>query len=137
MGMNKIFGGTISLLEKVLNFRAQRQNLLVSNIANVDTPYYKSVDINFENQLKRVVEDNSQLRKTNINHFPGSIKSIDEIKPDIIYNPNVSLREDSNTVDIDHEMTKLAENNLMYNASAQMLSKLLLLIKHSIEGERR
>ena len=134
MGVNKIFGGTINLLEKVLNFRAQRQNLLVSNIANVDTPHYKSVDINFENQLKRAVEDNSQLRRTNINHFSGNI---DEIKPDIIYNPNISLRGDSNTVDIDHEMTKLAENNLLYNASAQMLSKLLLMIKYSIEGERR
>ncbi len=137
MGVDRIFGGTVNLLEKVLNFRAKRQNLLISNIANVDTPHYKSVDIDFENQLKRAVEDDSLLRKTNTLHFPSRNKNLNEIKPNIIYNPTISLREDSNTVDIDHEMTKLAENNLMYNASAQMLSKLLRIIKHSIEGERR
>ena len=38
-------------LEMALNARALRQDLISSNIANVDTPFYRSKDIDFETML--------------------------------------------------------------------------------------
>lgn len=137
MSVNRIFSRTINLLEKILDFRAKRHNILVSNISNVDTPRYKAKDITFEDQLKKVIGDNAHLKRTNVNHLPINSENFNEIKPNIISSPSTLMREDLNTVDIDKEMTKLAENNIMYNASADIISKLLQLVKYSIEGERR
>ena len=137
MSGNKIFGRTINLLEKILDFRAKRHNILVSNISNVDTPRYRAKDLTFEDQLKRVVGDNAHLKRTNANHLPINSEKFNEIKPNIISSPTIFMREDLNTVDIDKEMAKLAENNIMYNASADIISKLFQKVKHSIEGGSR
>lgn len=136
MDLDKIFGGTIRLLENSLDIRSKRHNLLVSNIANVDTPNYKAKDIVFENELKKTVGNNPFVKKTQARHIPVNSGEGGKIRPTIIETHPMLLREDRNTVDIDKEMTKLAENNLMYNTSAQMLSKLFELMKYSIKEGR-
>ena len=45
------------------------------------------------------------------------------------------MRRDGNTVDVDREMTRLAENGLMYTASAQMIARKLQGLKSAIQGE--
>lgn len=137
MNLDKIFGGTIRLLENSLDIRSRRHNVLVSNIANVDTPNYKAKDIIFENELKKTIGNDPFLNKTQTKHIPVNAGEGGKVRPAIIETHPMLLREDRNTVDIDKEMTKLAENNLMYNTSAEMLSKLFKLMKYSIRGEGR
>jgi len=40
------------LMKEALNFRAKRQDIIASNIANVDTPFYKARDIDFKGVLE-------------------------------------------------------------------------------------
>jgi len=58
---------TINFLEKSLEFRKIRQDLIASNIANADTPYYRPRDIRFEealeNEIKKILLKNCLLQK--------------------------------------------------------------------------
>ena len=67
-----IFGPTYDLLGKVLDLRSQRHILVSSNIANADTPRYKAVHIKFEDELKRALpsNDNLRLKTTHKKHVP-------------------------------------------------------------------
>ena len=46
--MNIVYNKAIPLVKEALNSRALRQDLISSNIANVDTPFYRPKDIEFE-----------------------------------------------------------------------------------------
>ena len=70
MNFGKIFGGTIKILERSLDLRAERHNIILSNIANIDTPNYKAKDIVFESELKKSMESNASLQTTQVNHIP-------------------------------------------------------------------
>jgi len=50
-----------STLFNNLNFRAQRQNVISSNIANINTPDYKTKDVTFENELKKSSTTNFKI----------------------------------------------------------------------------
>lgn len=114
---NKIFDRTFETLSKSLDMRSERQVLISSNLANSDTPGYQAQELNFENSLKHALESGS---------------SIESIEGDIKNQINNVVREDGNTVDRDAEMISLAENQLMYNAAADLLKKKLALLKYSI-----
>ena len=45
MGSDKLFGGTISILEKSMDLRSLQHKSIVSNIANKDTPNYKAFGV--------------------------------------------------------------------------------------------
>ena len=66
---NNIF----TLVQKTLDFRTQRQDLLASNIANKDTPGYKAEDMVFQKSLEKALhaEEPGFLKTTNPRHFDG------------------------------------------------------------------
>ena len=55
MANKALFGGTVSILEKVLDFRSQRHNVILSNIVNADTPGFKSFDIVMDEEADRML----------------------------------------------------------------------------------
>ncbi|MBI5748842.1 MAG: flagellar basal body rod protein FlgB [Nitrospinae bacterium] len=122
MDISKIYGENIDIFKKVLDLRSERHNIISSNIANIDTPNYKSVDISFEEQLRSAADSGSGkgLKKTNDNHLPGGVRDIENIRPEINID-NTPSGIDGNNVDIDKEVTKMAENTIMYNAMAQLI----------------
>jgi flagellar basal-body rod protein FlgB len=119
-----IFGPTYSLLSKVLDLRSQRHTLVSSNIANADTPDYKAVHINFEDELEKMMptEDKLRLKTTNENHIPR-YTDIKNIRPSVVQETTQTQRADGNTVDMDKEIVKMSKNQLMYNAISQILGK--------------
>ena len=52
------FGKTFYALEKAISIAQQRNAVITSNISNLDTPGYKSKDINFKSELARALETN-------------------------------------------------------------------------------
>jgi flagellar basal-body rod protein FlgB len=52
----------------------------------------------------------------------------------LVYRKSVGVANDRNSVDLDTEMTQLAHNNLLYNATAQMLPKKFASIRQAIDG---
>jgi flagellar basal-body rod protein FlgB len=138
MAAIKLFGGNFPLIEKSLSLRARRHELIVSNIANADTPNYKSFDMMVDDELQKSTADTGkvQLKITNQNHMRRSGTGIGPDQVTIHKNDTnpLSLRGDGNTVDIDTEMVNLSENNLIYRASAQIMTKMFGALKTAINS---
>ena len=131
-----IFGGIIPVLEKVLDIRSIKHNTIVSNITNMDTPNYKAFDFIVEEELEKKMSEKGsfELQKTQAGHLPARRIRMDIRGPRAVASPVLTQRADGNSVDIDREMSKMAENSLMFNASAQILSKKFQGLKNGIEG---
>jgi flagellar basal-body rod protein FlgB len=136
MDSQGIFGGTLSILEKVLDLRSRKHNMIVSNIANIDTPQYKAFDMIMDKELQRVVraDESSDLRKTNDKHFSRPTIQFESEGWERSDDSEWSVRKDGNTVDLDRAMADLAKNSLMYNALAQIISKKFIDLKSAIQG---
>jgi flagellar basal-body rod protein FlgB len=136
MGIQNLFGGNFPLLEKSLSLRARRQELIVSNIANADTPNYKSFDMIIEDELQKTGETSSQipLKKTNASHLKRRGAGVDQVTIHKNESDDLSLRGDGNTVDMDTEMVNLSENALMYKASAQIMGKMFTALRTAINS---
>jgi len=115
-------------LEKAISYRALRQDLISGNIANVDTPYYKPRDIDFEDALIKEAnkEFGNHTKKLELaKTTPDMMSGIEEDseKPTIFFRDGHLARNDGNSVDLDVETTELAKNNVMYNATIEALKK--------------
>ena len=135
-----IFNQTFSVLEKSMNLRSQKHNLLVSSIANMDTPNYKAFDILVEAEMEKALGGGNKtpLNRTQAAHIPlmgMADLNAPEIRP--VEKPQYDFRVDGNTVDIDKTMSKLSENGLLYNASAQMILKKFQSLSNAINGAVR
>lgn len=108
---------SIKILEKIMDICAYRQKILASNIANADTPQYKAKDIDFQEELRKATESEKTSYK-------------------VIESPATMPNRDGNTVNIEVEMSKLAETLLMYSAAVQLTSTRLRMLKDAIKGGR-
>ena len=131
-----IFSQTVSILEKALDLRSKKHNVIASNIANMDTPDYKAFDLIIEKELQKVTgKGNSiSLNKTDAAHMQSRRSKADGVSVVIDDTQGLSLRGDGNTVDIDKQMANMAENTLMYKAAAQMIHKKFQGLKSAIQG---
>ena len=111
----------INFYEQVLSLRAQRQQLLASNIANADTPNYKAVDIDFNSAMQAALQqaNPAELKLTSSSHLPnaGTIGNAD-IKERASKQNNL----DGNTVDMDIERAQFTENALQYEAAITLIN---------------
>ena len=136
MPTDGIFDKTISLLERSLDLRSLNQRVLGSNIANLDTPNYKAMELVVAEEMNREKKSNSGISfvRTHFNHLPIINKSMHNVKLKAAKAPDFSLRGDGNTVDIDRTMGKLAKNTLLYNAATQLISNKFRGLKNAIKG---
>ena len=118
-----------------LRIRAHRQEILASNIANVDTPNFKARDIDFKSAMEKALESSAeisgkkngapQMSTTSPMHFKGEGVS-DGGSPidssDLLYRSVVQDSADGNTVDADVERSAFVNNALRYEASVMMIN---------------
>jgi flagellar basal-body rod protein FlgB len=118
-----LFGGTLSVLEKVMDLRSRKHNLVISNIVNIDTPNYKGFDMVIDEELKKIPRSGHTMgmSRTDPNHFPVNQTDSQTISYDKKSLKPVTLRGDGNSVDLDNVMGEMAENSLMYNALAKIV----------------
>ncbi|MDR1451486.1 MAG: flagellar basal body rod protein FlgB [Helicobacteraceae bacterium] len=129
-------------IEAALNARATRQDLISSNIANVDTPFYRPKDIHFEGMLtdRAHSEFNLHLQKklalaqTNSAHLQP--KPTTPEKPVLFYRDGHMARNDGNAVDIDIETSELSKNGVMYNALASAYQKNRAIFAAALEASK-
>ena len=133
-GKNMFMDRTSRLLSKVLDFRAVRQSVIAGNVANAETPGYIQKEIPFEAELQKAFDNNSIKLETS---EPGDLSGSEYIMENS-FNPYQLVREygKPNELNIDTEMAKMAQNNLMYEASTRLLSKKFELLKAVIDSRR-
>jgi flagellar basal-body rod protein FlgB len=106
---------------KFLDLSSLRHKLVASNVANVSTSGYKARDIDFQAELNRATGKTTHLAGTTTqsNHLPLGEHA--ERDPRIL-KEKVQLG-DLNSVDIDREVPKMAQNELLYSIGARLLEK--------------
>jgi flagellar basal-body rod protein FlgB len=121
--------------QNALNLRAQRQQLLASNIANADTPNYKARDINFAATLQ------SKLKQTQSSSVPAT-PSVDLARTSPMQSDNQAQYRtvdqpsaDGNTVDMDVERVQYADNGLHYEADVTATSGQIKGLLSVIQGQ--
>lgn len=137
--MSQMFDKTMSGLSTALNMRLLKHNLISSNIANHETPGYHAKKLDFEEALARAL-DIDGLRGMNTSHGDhfsvGGKGSAANVRPDIYDNPEGAINNDGNTVDLEKEMSSLAENTVMYKAALQLINKKLAALRYAATDGR-
>ena len=104
--MSKIMG----LLEAGIKAEGLRQKAIANNIANLNTPGYRRVDIKFEEQLIKAMNSNGDV-------------DLDEIKP-VFYQPKKTpIKSNGNDVNLNTEVGEMVKNSLRHKAFIRLLSK--------------
>jgi flagellar basal-body rod protein FlgB len=111
--------------QQSLGLRAQRQEVLSSNIANDDTPNYKARDFDFKTAMANAMEGTKRLPDTALTltaarHIPA--KAVSQGPTELLYRLPYQPSMDGNTVDMDIERVQFADNTLHYQSTMQMLS---------------
>ena len=122
-------------LEKAISITQQRHTHIISNIGNLDTPNYRGKDIDFKTALARALESDQEihLAKTNPRHIDLGRNSAHRVEPF----EEQGQWNGYNWVNIDKEMTKLIENNLMYRTTVETFLRKIAILKEVIrEGGR-
>jgi len=132
----KTFDNQMQLLSKVLDLRAEKAQVISSNIANAETPGYSPSRFEFEEDLARAINNKKAINlstshsahigigPTNFNSINGKISTIDD---------DTGIG-DENGVSVEQEMLALSENQLLYETAAQLLKKKMTILKHVISG---
>ena len=117
--MNLFSGVVPVVLKKSLNGTLLRHKAIAHNIANVNTPKFKRVDVEFKSQLKAAISRSSE----NSVHAPKTHPpKLGGVVPHTYQQGDTSLRIDQNNVDIDVEMGTLAVNTMQYNVLVRMIT---------------
>ena len=120
----------------VLNLRSARQELIASNIANVDTPNYKARDIDFAKTLQGAMSGNGsklQLAGSVPNHLSsGTGENV--MDAPVMFRNVVQPSADGNTVDMDVERAQFADNALRYEASVKFVDNQIKSVLTALQG---
>src|SRR5690242_10529052 len=111
------FDPIIGALNTTLNLRLMNQNVISSNIANADTPGYKAKTMEFESALRDALGVGDQVPTAGTDSKHIVHHATDPVQPEIYEDPNGVESLDGNTVDRAAEMAKMAENQILYDAS--------------------
>ena len=115
--LDKIFTDHLTDLQNALSRTTQRQGLLTQNLANVNVPNYKRKDMDFHVTLQSELLGPAQL----------NLRQGDD---------TTNLRTDGNNVDIEREMTGIAETDIHYQALTSMMTDYFTGLKFAIrEGK--
>jgi len=127
-----------NLLEKGLDAVWKKNEVLASNLANADTPGYKARSVEFESVFSKALGADFSDRisqteqflqfheQSGLNHDgPGSSEQSDraDLSPRVRIDASTSMRMDGNNVDVDREMTEMAENAILYDTLSHVLSR--------------
>lgn len=95
----------LQLLERYLSLTSDRHQLIVDNMANVDTPGYHTRDINFQSEMARVLNGEGDA----------------DLTPAVQTVAGLAERPDGNNVNLDREGMMLAETQIQYQLGVQLV----------------
>jgi flagellar basal-body rod protein FlgB len=99
---------------------SQRQQIVASNLANIDTPGYRTKDISFHATMQELLSDDSVTLQTSRPGHAGKLTPM-PLQAQMFEVPGLTFRADLNNVDIDREMLKLSETAFGYSVMSQFV----------------
>jgi flagellar basal-body rod protein FlgB len=119
-----IFDKTLQMIEDRLSLSSVNQKLISSNLANINTPGYKSKELSFESTLRQSLEDQVlQMVRSNSEHMAPD-EPLQAMKaPEVVENGQV---------DLDAQMVALTKNSIEYQHMVGILNKKFSMLKTAI-----
>lgn len=135
---NKLTGKTVDLLSRALDFRSANHHVIAGNMANIDTPGYKPEELTFDNELQRAMDKgDTPLRRTNPKHFSHLYNDFSHERGSFTIKSKDVASSKSGQLNIDREMARMVQNNLLYEATVKLLAKKFESLKTVINSGRR
>lgn len=116
--MSGLYGNGIALTEKVLDYLWARQSTTLNNIANVDTPGFKSQHVTFEDELIRRLQGTEKSPKVSL----AVSRAIEGTQAKLQTTWTESSRLDGNSVDMDQEQVELVRAAYEYQYMVSSIS---------------
>ena len=121
-----------------LNFRGERQKVISSNIANINTPGYKTKELVFEDELKNSITNNSlQMTATNSRHMTNVNSSLANSNPKLMEVENLEEQNDGNNVNIDTQMGEMSKNKVLFDAIQSSIKRDSKLFRSVVESSAK
>jgi len=117
------------MLGKVLDCTSKVHEVIASNIANAETPGFKAKEVSFQSLLSSYVDNIDMAR-------PSNNKDYLDFEPEVVEIKNGKIKRDGNTVDLDAEMVKLAQNQMRNFEAIQLLRKKGSMLSYAITEGR-
>ena len=113
-----------NLLFEQLKFRGDRQKIIASNIANLNTPGYKTKELSFESHLKEAQGTNLSLSLTHKNHI-GLDRSGEKtaLNSRVYEVKGLAEQNDGNNVNLDNQISEMSKNSVMTDAITNSIKK--------------
>lgn len=128
------FDKALGVHQFTLGIRAQRAEVLSSNIANADTPHYKARDVDFQSALNSAMshQKSMQMATTSDKHFDLQALTQENVKYRVPDQPDTG---DGNTVDMQKEQQTFMQNTLEYQMSLDFLGGKFTGMRKAIRGD--
>ncbi|GED58189.1 flagellar basal body rod protein FlgB [Brevibacillus formosus] len=127
----------LQVLERSLDAATLRHRTIANNLANIDTPQFKSQQVIFESFLQdelnaRAGNGKLEAYRTNQRHLPFG--NVGVAVPQVVSNPNNFIQNSGNDVDLETETTELAKNQIWYSGLTQLTAGHFQKLRSVIEG---
>ena len=124
---------TIPVLQEVIGFAQARHEVLVSNVANVNTPGYRVRDLSVDNFQQRLQEAIDAQQETGATLSPGEISeqqvaSMQEVRDttrDILYH-------DGTDVGMEQQVLEISKNQYMHNMAISIMTTQFRMLQTAI-----
>lgn len=125
----------IGILQSALDASSLRQQVISNNLANAETPDYKSKQVVFEDILKQQLSNQTNFvgKRTDSRHVMIG-KSADIPMAQTVENSDTVMQNNGNNVDLDKEMTQMGKNSLWYYTLTQQLTSQFQQLSIAIKG---
>ena len=123
---------SLSVLKQAIDLRAQRQQVLASNVANADTPGYKARDFDFQSAMSQSMAGQSgglALATTSGRHLGTGLGSSEVA---LQYRKETQSAVDGNTVDMDVERSAMTDNAMQYEVLTKLITDRLQSVKSAM-----
>ncbi|MBW1980194.1 MAG: flagellar basal body rod protein FlgB [Deltaproteobacteria bacterium] len=127
-------GRTMEVFSRALDLRAEKHAVIAANVANMDVPGYVPKELTFERELQQALGQGGGLQpvRTNPHHLPAAGDSLAAVQGKLEDRRDYALGNGSYQLDLDNEMSRLVQNDLKYEVTAQLLAKKLTLLRLAI-----
>ena len=118
------FTPQIEQLPNLMDAAELRHRVISQNLANVNTPGYQRLDVEFEQALATAMQGS------------GKQQGFGNITPRIVADETAAVRADGNNVDVDRELGQLNKNAMLFQMYSQLLRSQFDSMRRAIESPR-
>jgi flagellar basal-body rod protein FlgB len=126
-------GGYQAILTQVLDVASLRHRVIAQNIANVNTPGYRRLAVEFEGDFARALAASRPSGHAGPSGHGGRSDAVPHVEPRVVVEDGPE-RVDGNTVDIDREVNDLGNNTQLYSAALQIITHQVASRRAAIAG---